>query len=147
MIETGSRAPDFVLEGSDGRRYDLTHLRREGPVLLAFYPANDSPGCNRQLVALQEDWTDYRFRGVQPFGVNPASAATHADFAARLGIDFPLLSDPMLDVSRSYGVVEAGSNAVQRGVVLIDQDGTVLASIPGAPGASIVLEALGPEDL
>jgi peroxiredoxin Q/BCP len=147
VIGAGGRAPDFVLEGSDGRRYDLTRLRREGPVLLVFYPANDSPGCNRQLVALEEEWTDYRFRGVQPFGVNPASAAAHAGFAARLGIGFPLLSDPSLEVCRAYGAVEPGTSDVQRGVVLIDQDGTILAAIPGAPGASIVLEALGPEDL
>lgn len=146
MIPVGTRAPDFLLEGSDGRKYDLTHLRREGPVLLVFYPANDSPGCNRQLVALEEERTDYRFRGVQPFGINPASASAHAGFAARLGIGFPLLSDPSLEVSRAYGVVVPGGTEIQRGVVLIDQDGTVLAAIPGAPGASIVLEALGPED-
>jgi peroxiredoxin Q/BCP len=146
MIAVGARAPDFVLEGSDGRRYDLTRLRRDGPVLLVFYPANDSPGCNRQLTALEEEWTDYRFRGVQPFGVNPASAAAHAAFAARLGINVPLLSDPSLEVSRAFGMLEPGGDVILRGVVLIDQVGIVLAAIPGAPGAAIVLEALGPED-
>jgi len=147
MIAVGARAPDFVLEGSDGRRYDLTRLRREGPVLLVFYPANDSPGCNRQLTALEEEWTDYRFRGVQPFGVNPAPASAHAAFAARLGINVPLLSDPSLEVCRSFGVVGPTGGEIERGVVLIDEDGTVLAAIPGAPGAAIVLEALGPEDV
>ena len=145
MIKSGERAPDFVLEGSDGRRYDLTRIRREGPVLLVFYPANDSPGCDRQLTALEEEWTDYRFRGVQPYGVNPAAATAHAAYAARLGINVPLLSDASLAVSRAYGVVGA-DGMIQRGVVLIDVDGTVLAAIPGAPGASIVLEALGPEE-
>jgi len=146
MIRVGSRAPDFVLDGSDGRRYDLTELRRGGPVLLVFYPANDSPGCNRQLTTLQEEWEQYRFRGVQPFGVNPAPAAAHADFAARLGLGFPLLSDTSRDVCRAYGTWQDGTGEVQRGVCLIDQDGIVLAAIPGAPGAAIVLEALGPEE-
>lgn len=145
MIAVGSRAPDFVLDGSDGRRHDLTAIRRGGPVLLVFYPANDSPGCNRQLLTLEDEWEQYRFRGVQPFGVNPAPVASHADFAARLGIHFPLLSDRDHGVVRAYGVFPTPSGEVQRGVCLIDRDGTVLAAIPGAPGASIVLEALGPE--
>jgi len=145
MIRAGARAPDFVLEGSDGRRHDLTRLRREGPVLLVFYPANDSPGCDRQLTTLEEEWTDYRFRGVQPFGINPAPATAHAAYAARLGINVPLLSDPSLEVARAFGVL-GPDGMIQRGVVLVDVDGTILAAIPGAPGASIVLEALGPEE-
>lgn len=146
MIVVGSQAPDFVLDGSDGRRYELTELRRSGPVMLMFYPANDSPGCNRQLTMLQDEWAEFRFRGVQPFGVNPAPVAAHADFARRLGLEFPLLSDRTESVCRAYGMRPAGGTEVQRGVCLIDRDGTVLAAIPGAPGASIVLEALGPEE-
>ncbi len=82
----------------------------------------------------------YQRNRIRPFGVNPASAESHAGYAARLGLSFPLLSDPGLVVARAYGAVRPDWVTVARSVVLIEQDGRVAYSQAGAPGAEIVLE-------
>ena len=79
---------------------------------------------------------------VRPFGVNPASAASHAGYAVRLHLPFLLLSDPGLVMATAYGAVRPDGTAIARSVVLIEVDGTVAYSQAGAPGAGIVLEAL-----
>jgi peroxiredoxin Q/BCP len=79
---------------------------------------------------------------VRPFGVNPAPAASHAEYAERLGLPFPLLSDPGLAVATAYGAVRPDGVTIARSVVLVERDGTIAYSQAGAPGADIVLEAL-----
>jgi peroxiredoxin Q/BCP len=79
---------------------------------------------------------------IRPFGVNPASAASHAGYAERLGLSFPLLSDPGMGIARAYGAVRPDGLSIARSVVVIGQDGTVAYSQAGAPGADIVLEGL-----
>ncbi len=79
---------------------------------------------------------------VRPFGINPAPAERHADYAERLGLPFPLLSDPDLAAASAYGAVNPGGASVSRTVVLVEQGGTVRYVQPGAPGAELVLEAL-----
>ena len=79
---------------------------------------------------------------VRPFGVNPAPAAAHAGYAARLHLPFPLLSDPGLVVATAYGAVRPDGATIARSVVLVEQDGTVAYSQAGAPGAHVVLEVL-----
>jgi peroxiredoxin len=84
----------------------------------------------------------YRRCEVRPFGVNPATAERHADYAGRLKLPFPLLSDAGLRISRAYGAVRPLGAGISRSVVLVDRDGTVLYSQPGAPGADLSLEGL-----
>ena len=79
---------------------------------------------------------------MQPFGVNPASVGSHAEYAAQLRLPFPLLSDPGLAISRAYGALRPDGSAIARSVVLIDRDGAILYSQAGAPGAEIILESL-----
>jgi peroxiredoxin Q/BCP len=89
---------------------------------------------------VRDEIRKYQANGVRPFGVNPASAESHAAYAKRLGLPFPLLSDPGLDISRAYGAVRPDGEGISRSVVLVDQDGSVGYSQAGAPGADIVLE-------
>jgi thioredoxin-dependent peroxiredoxin len=84
----------------------------------------------------------YEASNVRPFGVNPASVEAHAGYAARLGISFPLLSDPGLAISRSYGALRPDGEGISRSVVLVDRGGYIRYSQAGAPGADIVLESL-----
>lgn len=91
---------------------------------------------------MRDEIGKFRASGVRVFGVNPASAESHAGYAARLRLPFPLLSDPGLAVSRAYGAVRPDGDSIARSVVLVDQDGTVRYSQAGAPGADIVLESL-----
>lgn len=91
---------------------------------------------------MRDEIDRYRSCAVRPFGVNPAAPERHADYASRLRLPFPLLSDAGLAISRSYGAVKPDGTAIARSVCLVDRDGTVLYSQPGAPGAELVLETL-----
>ena len=91
---------------------------------------------------MRDDLPLYARHRVRPFGVNPASAESHAGYAERLRLPFPLLSDPGLAIATAYGAVRPDGSSIARSVVLIEQDGTVVYSQAGAPGAEIVLEAL-----
>jgi thioredoxin-dependent peroxiredoxin len=84
----------------------------------------------------------YDSHQIRPFGVNPASAQSHATYAAKLGLPFPLLSDLNLEISRAYGTVKPDGKGISRSVCLIDRDGRVLYSQAGAPGAELVIESL-----
>jgi peroxiredoxin len=84
-------------------------------------------------------YTDFNIR---PFGVNPASVESHAAYAARLGLPFPLFSDVGLRISGAYGTLKPNAAGIARSVCLIDRDGTVLYTQAGAPGAEVILEGL-----
>jgi peroxiredoxin Q/BCP len=86
-----------------------------------------------------QTYTDHQIR---PFGVNPATVESHASYAGKLGLPFPLLSDPNLEISRAYGTLKPDGRGIARSVCLIDQDGRVLYSQAGAPGVAVVLEGL-----
>jgi peroxiredoxin len=91
---------------------------------------------------VRDDLPLYQRHRVQPFGVNPAPAESHAGYAGRLRLNFPLLSDPGMALARAYGAVRPDGASIARSVVVIEQDGTVAYSQAGAPGAKMVLEAL-----
>lgn len=91
---------------------------------------------------MRDEILEYEAHGVRPFGVNPASAESHRAYAGRLGLPFPLLSDPGLAISRAYGAVRPDGSGISRSVVLVDRDGSIRYSQAGAPGADVVLESL-----
>jgi peroxiredoxin len=91
---------------------------------------------------VRDDLQLYSHHRIRPFGVNPASAASHAGYVERLRLNFPLLSDPGLVMARAYGALRPDGLTIARSVVLIERDGTIVYSQAGAPGAGIVLEAL-----
>ena len=91
---------------------------------------------------MRDEIQTYTDNDIRPFGVNPASAERHAAYAAKLGLPFLLLSDPDQAISGAYGTLKPLVAGIARSVCLIDRDGTVLYSQPGAPGASVVVESL-----
>jgi peroxiredoxin Q/BCP len=91
---------------------------------------------------VRDEIQQYTKHNVRPFGVNPAPVKSHAEYAAKLKLPFPLLSDGGLDISRKYDTLKPGGTAVSRSVCLIDQGGRILYSQAGAPGAEIILESL-----
>ena len=91
---------------------------------------------------MRDEIQRFREHDVRPFGVNPASVQSHASYAAKLNLPFPLLSDAGLSISRAYDTLKPNGAGIARSVCLIDRDGTVLYAQAGAPGAEIVLESL-----
>ena len=93
---------------------------------------------------MRDEIQSYSSHEIRPFGVNPAPAESHATYAAKLGLPFPLLSDPNLEISRAYGTLKPDGRGIARSVCLVDRNGRVLYSQAGAPGADLVLESLSP---
>jgi peroxiredoxin len=91
---------------------------------------------------VRDDLPLFERHQIRPFGVNPASAESHAGYAGRLRLNFPLLSDQGLAIARAYGAIRPDGQTIARGVVLIERDGSIVYSQAGAPGAAIVLESL-----
>jgi peroxiredoxin Q/BCP len=91
---------------------------------------------------VRDEIQSYSSHDIRPFGVNPANAQSHATYADKLGLPFPLLSDADLEISRAYGALKPDGKGIARSVCLVDRDGRVLYSQAGAPGADLVLESL-----
>lgn len=91
---------------------------------------------------MREEQTKYQAMGVQTFGVNPASVASHERYAAKFRFPFPLLSDPDRSAAMAYRAVRTGSRSVLRTVYLIGTDGRVRLAQRGAPAADDILAAL-----
>ena len=141
-LPPGSHAPPTTLTASDGSTVDLAKAWRRGGVVLAFYPGNHTPMCDRQLREMKDEIARYRAAGLACFGVNPASADEHREYAASLGLPFPLLSDPGLAAAQAWRAASPLGDQVTRTVYRVDQDGVIRFAARGMPNADIILEAL-----
>ena len=88
MISVGEQAPEFELEDENGSAVRLADFRGASSVVLMFYPADNTPGCTKQLCTARDDYDKYIAAGVKVFGVNPGSASNHKKFSEKHG--FPL---------------------------------------------------------
>ena len=141
----GDPAPEFSLLAQDGSRVTLSALRGRAVVLI-FYPMDKTPGCTAQLCAARDDADRYKAAGVDVFGVNNGSAASHESFVTKHGLRTPLLVDTGLDVSTAYGaVLGLGKlSMINRTVVGIAPDGTISYYQRGSPSTDAILAAVAP---
>ena len=144
MLAPGQQAPDFDLEDGAGKRVRLADFLGTSSVVLMFYPADNTPGCTKQLCAARDDYDRYEAAGVAVFGVNPGSAASHRRFAERHGFKTPLLLDDGGRVSRAYGALMPIPllTLVNRTVVGIDRQGIVRFYERGMPSTGAILAAM-----
>lgn len=141
-LTPGSPAPATSLTASDGSVVELPLVWERGGVVLAFYPGNHTPMCDRQLQEMKDEFARYRAAGLTLFGVNPASVDDHRAYAASLGLPFLLLSDPGLVAAQAWHAASPLGDQVTRTVYRVDHSGTVRFGARGMPGADIILEAL-----
>jgi peroxiredoxin Q/BCP len=150
MVEEGTAAPDFELASDEGDRVRLSELQGK-PVVLYFYPRDDTPGCTAQARGIRDAWDAFEERGAVVLGVSPDDEASHARFKQKHGLPFTLLADPGCEVSDLYGVWGERQYrgrtymGVKRSTFVIDADGTVLKALYGVKPdghAELVLDAL-----
>jgi len=136
MPAAGQPAPDFTLAADDGGSVTLSALRGR-PVVVYFYPRDDTPGCTAEACDfrdLEPAWAGEL--GAVVIGISPDGTAAHARFKARYGIGFRLLSDPSREVLRAWGAwgkkVMYGKeiDGVIRSTFLVDRDGTIARAWP-----------------
>jgi thioredoxin-dependent peroxiredoxin len=150
VIEEGQPAPDFELQSDAGETVRLSDLRGK-PVVLYFYPRDDTPGCTKQACGIRDDWSAFEERGAVVLGVSPDDERSHAKFRQKYDLPFTLLADPDHKLTEQYGFwVEktmAGKRymGVERSTVVIDENGTVakvFRRVKPAEHAQQVLTAL-----
>jgi peroxiredoxin Q/BCP len=143
-LNIGDRAPDFALTSNDGTTVTLASELAKGPVVLIFYPMDNTPGCTAQLCAARDDAARYASAGTTVFGVNNGGAASHERFREKHGLTAPLLVDAGLKTATAYdAVMGAGPlKFINRTVVGIAPDGTIAFYKRGAPKTDEILGAL-----
>jgi peroxiredoxin len=133
--EVGQKAPDFTLPSDSWEnKVSLESMRREGPVVLFFYPGDWSRVCTDQMGHLQQEIGAFEEKGARILGISVDSPWSHRAWAEERGIGFPLLSDFEREVIEEYGVRhEAGFP--ERAYFVIDREGVVRAKkIEDSPG-------------
>lgn len=136
QLNVGAKAPDFRAlavggEFGDGQDVALENLRGT-PVVLYFYPKDDTPGCTAQACGLRDSWTNFKGRA-KIFGVSIDSPKSHQKFIGKYQLPFPLLSDPEKKIVNAYGVwVEKSMYGrkymgTERSTFVIDGDGRIAA--------------------
>jgi len=130
MVEEGKPAPDFELTSDSGEHVKLSSLRGK-PVVLYFYPKDDTPGCATQACGIRDVYADFRARGAVVLGVSPDDEASHVKFKQKYSLPFTLLADPGHEVAEKYGVWKERnlygkkSMGIERSTFVIDADGNV----------------------
>ncbi len=129
-IEAGTEAPDFTLPSSDGGDVSLSELRGT-PVVLYFYPRDDTPGCTTEACSFRDRKKDLAKLGAAVLGVSADSVDSHVKFRDKFGLNFPLLADEDHHVAEAYGAWREKtrfgkkSMGIQRSTFLIDAEGAV----------------------
>jgi thioredoxin-dependent peroxiredoxin len=130
MIEEGEPAPDFELSTDSGETVRLSELRGK-PVILYFYPKDDTPGCTTQACGIRDAWSDFKKSGAVVLGVSPDDESSHAKFRDKYSLPFTLLADTDHKLTEQYGFWVEKKNygksymGVERSTVVIDAEGSV----------------------
>ncbi len=129
-LKTGSKAPAFSLPSDSGETVSLSGLKGK-PVVLYFYPKDDTPGCTVEACEFKDRWADVRQTGAVVLGVSPDGVNSHGKFRARFKLPFPLLADEDHAVAEAYGAWGEKSmygrkyQGILRTTFVIGPDGTV----------------------
>jgi peroxiredoxin Q/BCP len=129
-IEAGQKAPAFTLTADDGQKVRLSELKGQ-PVVVYFYPRDDTPGCTREACAFRDQSAALKKLGARVLGISADSTASHEKFRDKFKLNFPLLSDPDHAVAEKYGawreknMYGKKSMGIQRSTFLIDSGGKV----------------------
>ena len=141
LIPIGEPAPDFTAQASDGATISLSPFRGRSPVVLVFYPGDNTPLCTAQLCAIRDTWDSFQSQNAVVFGVNPADEAKHTGFVGKHHFPFPLLVDADNRIAAQYGC-KGWFGLVKRSVYVIDTRGRVVYARRGNPAPAEILAAL-----
>jgi thioredoxin-dependent peroxiredoxin len=128
--ETGEVSPDFTLPGIELADGEVVHSeftlsqQRGKPIVLAFYPGDDTTVCTRQLCSYTSGLENFTGFGASVWAISPQGLASHEKFARKYDLAFPLLADEGLTVARQYGITLGGAG-LRRSVFVIDSGGVV----------------------
>lgn len=129
-LEPGQKAPAFTLQADDGTKVKLADFKGS-PLVLYFYPADDTPGCTREACAFRDRSAELKKLGAKVLGVSPDDAASHVKFKKKYQLNFLLLADPDHQVAEKFGAWREKNMygkkkmGIVRSTFLIDAQGVV----------------------
>jgi thioredoxin-dependent peroxiredoxin len=133
-VEEGQQAPDFTLMNDAGEEVTLSSFRGK-PVVLYFYPKDNTSGCTTQACGIRDAWSEFERAGAVVLGVSPDGVTSHEQFKRDFELPFMLLADPDHTVAERYGAWGEKSNygrtyeGILRSTFVIGRDGNVLRVI------------------
>ncbi|MDB5081247.1 MAG: ahpC/TSA family protein [Chloroflexi bacterium] len=151
VLQVDDQAPDFELPIADGDTFKLSDARGT-PVVLYFYPKDDTPGCTTQACNFRDNMHVISETGTLLYGVSPDNVASHNKFVDKYELNFPLLADEGAKVAQLYGVWKEKNMygrkymGIERTTFLINPDGTIgyiWRKVKPAGHAEAVLKVLG----
>jgi thioredoxin-dependent peroxiredoxin len=150
MLSPGDRAPDFKLQGDDGKTHTLKEFSGK-TLILYFYPRDNTPGCTTQACEFRDSAAAYKKKKAVVVGISPDKATTHGKFRDKFELNFPLLADPDHKVAEAYGAwgdkVLYGRKykGIIRSTFVIDEKGKIVSAhykVSPKGHAASILEAL-----
>jgi thioredoxin-dependent peroxiredoxin len=135
MLEEGQPAPAFTLADQNGKKVTLAKLKGS-PVVLYFYPKDDTPGCTKEACGFRDAFADYKKAGAVILGISPDDSQSHAKFVNKFNLPFTLLADLEHRVCEAYGVWKEKNMygkkymGVERTTFVIDRQGVVRKVFP-----------------
>jgi len=124
-VGVGSKAPDFSLPSQSGEMVNLKDFLGQKPVVLFFYPKDDTPGCTKEACAFRDDYAEFGKLDAEVIGISSDSVDSHRRFASKHDLPFTLLSDEGGKVRRLYGVPSTFGLFPGRVTYVIDEEGMV----------------------
>lgn len=133
LPETGAAAPEFSLPDQNGRTRALSEFHGKW-LILYFYPKDDTPGCTEQACKFRDDWHALQTLGAEVVGVSVDDTASHAAFAGKYSLPFPLLADAKGELAARYGSIRNFGvvKFARRNTFLIDPQGRLAKVYPSA---------------
>jgi thioredoxin-dependent peroxiredoxin len=125
MIQEGQPAPPFTLNDANGKPWSLDALRAGGPVVVFFYPRDESPICTQEVCAFRDAHQDFAETGAAVVGISSDDEASHDAFARKERLNYLLLSDPGGKVRKAYGIARTLGIVDGRATFVIDRAGIV----------------------
>ncbi len=129
MLKPGTHAPDVEIETHLGYRGPLSHFWRDGPLILFFYPKDNTTICTKQACSLQSSLGEFGSLGANVLGSSTGGVSSHEGFASKHGIAFPLVADEKGKLAKAFEAFRGLIRISKRITYLIDQKGVITASL------------------
>jgi peroxiredoxin Q/BCP len=124
-LSVGDKAPDFTLPSSSGEPLTLSELYARGPVVLYFYPKDDTPGCTVEACSFRDRYAAFTEAGAEVVGVSSDSVASHGKFATKHSLPMKMVSDADKKLRALYGVRATLGLLPGRATFVIDRKGII----------------------
>lgn len=125
-ISVGDEVADFELDDQNGRLFRLKEHLGKYPMVIYFYPKDDTPGCTAEACSFRDQYEDFSDQGVKVIGISSDSIQSHKNFAEKHRLPFTLLSDPEDQVRKKFGVPRSFLGLIPgRVTYVVDREGII----------------------